>query len=124
MSFRFTSKLPRVKPEIFHGRDQVVDHAVQLLLAPKPARIPILGPGGIGKTSVALAIIYDQQIIARFADNRFFFQCDSTTNTSSLIAGLLQILQLDIQNNDSTQTLLDYLNSKPCILVLDNFETL
>ena len=46
-----------LKPEIFHGRDDLVEDIAQLLLQEETSRICILGPGGMGKTSVSLAVV-------------------------------------------------------------------
>ena len=46
-----------LKPEVFHGRDDLVQDIAQLLLQEKTSRICILGPGGMGKTSVSLAVV-------------------------------------------------------------------
>ena len=46
-----------LKPEIFHGRDGLVEEIGQLLMQEETSRICILGPGGMGKTSVSLAVV-------------------------------------------------------------------
>ena len=45
-----------LKPEIFHGRDDLVEGIAQLLLQEKTSRVCTLGLGGMGKTSVSLAV--------------------------------------------------------------------
>lgn len=54
------------KPVHFYGRDELVTSIILLLLQDQPCRIPILGPGGIGKTSVAAAVLNDEQVKAKF----------------------------------------------------------
>ena len=51
----FRQEMP-LKPEIFHGRDDLIEGIAQLLLQEKTSRVCILGPGGMGKTSVSLAV--------------------------------------------------------------------
>ena len=46
-----------LKPEIFHGRDDLVEEIAQLLVREETSRVCILGPGGMGKTSVSLAVV-------------------------------------------------------------------
>ena len=46
-----------LKPEIFHGRDDMVEGIAKLLLHEETSRVCILGPGGMGKTSVLLAVV-------------------------------------------------------------------
>lgn len=55
-----------MKPEIFQGRDGLVEGIAQLLLRGETSRICIIGPGGISKTSVSLAIVESLLIMDRF----------------------------------------------------------
>lgn len=43
-----SSVLP-AKPSIFYGRQEVVDNIIETIEARKPARVAILGAGGVGK---------------------------------------------------------------------------
>ena len=45
-----------LKPEVFHGRDGIVQEITYLLMKEETSRICILGPGGMGKTSVSLGV--------------------------------------------------------------------
>ena len=46
-----------LKPAIFYGRDLVTEEITQLLVKEETSRVCVLGPGGTGKTSVALGIV-------------------------------------------------------------------
>ena len=48
-----------LKPEIFYGQDDLVEGIAQLLLQEKTSlsRVCMVGPGGMGKTSVLLAVV-------------------------------------------------------------------
>ncbi|KAJ7288829.1 hypothetical protein C8J57DRAFT_1495098 [Mycena rebaudengoi] len=50
-------------PQIFHGRDSELQDTIKILVQDS-ARIAILGTGGIGKTSLAMAALHDSQIEA------------------------------------------------------------
>ena len=63
-----TRKEMPLKPEIFHGRDDLVEGIAQLLLQEETSRVCILGPGGMGKTSVSLAVVELPLIKERFPD--------------------------------------------------------
>ena len=56
-----------LKPGIFHGRDDMVEDIAQLLLQEETSHVCILGPGGMGKTSVSLAVVELPLIKERFS---------------------------------------------------------
>lgn len=41
-----------LKPHIFHGQEALVEEIAQLFMNEDTSRVCILGPGGMGKTSV------------------------------------------------------------------------
>jgi len=55
-----------LKPEVFYGRDDFVEDIARLLLQEETSRVCILGPGGMGKTSVSLAVVELPLIKERF----------------------------------------------------------
>ncbi|KAJ7828442.1 hypothetical protein B0H14DRAFT_2811975 [Mycena olivaceomarginata] len=68
------SMLPS-EPKIFNGRDSEIQEIVDSL-EHEFGRIAILGTGGIGKTSLARAVLHHPQITAKYS-SRFFVPCDS-----------------------------------------------
>ncbi|KAK7044337.1 NB-ARC domain-containing protein [Favolaschia claudopus] len=106
-------------PKIFHGRDKELTAIVQLLLQDSP-RVAILGPGGIGKTSLATAALHHPDISAKYT-HRYFVSCESANNHNSLIAHIAS--HVGVSLNTSKQILGHFSASEPCILLLDNFET-
>ncbi|KAF8189087.1 hypothetical protein K438DRAFT_1936075 [Mycena galopus ATCC 62051] len=114
------SLLP-AKPKIFHGRESELDKIIKLL-SQQPARIAILGGGGMGKTSLARAVLHHPSTSAKF-EHRFFVSAESATTSVELAA----LIGLHIGLNpgkDLTRPVVRYFSSKPsCLLVLDNLET-
>ncbi|RDB30870.1 hypothetical protein Hypma_005893 [Hypsizygus marmoreus] len=116
---------PRSKPQVMFGRKAEIDRLVDLALRPIPARVAILGTGGIGKTSVALSVLHDDQVAARFGDNRLFISCEAATCADHIIGDLAFSLHMAV-DGVSCQLLdavLEHLKLSPFLIVLDNFET-
>ncbi|KAJ6473006.1 hypothetical protein C8R45DRAFT_1077765 [Mycena sanguinolenta] len=100
-------------PQIFHGRESELAQIVQLL-DQQCAKIAILGPGGIGKTSLARAALHHPDVAAKYED-RLFVSCESAT-TSIEIAGFIGAhLGLKPEKN--------MIKKSTCLLILDNLET-
>jgi len=115
------SMLPS-EPKIFHGQESGVSHILRLLNQETP-RIAILGAGGIGKTSLARAIVHHQEVVARYKQHRFFVACDSATNKFELAALIGTYLGLK-PGRDLTQPVVQHFTSGPSsLLILDNLET-
>ncbi|KAJ7187361.1 hypothetical protein C8R46DRAFT_936492 [Mycena filopes] len=109
------------KPKIFHGREAEIEHAVQVLLQ-GTARLAILGAGGMGKTSLAMAVLYHPDVIAKY-DFRIFVRCDSVTNSVDL-AGLIGAHAGLKPARDAIHQVVDYFSkASACLLVLDNLES-
>ncbi|KAJ6625184.1 hypothetical protein B0H10DRAFT_658182 [Mycena sp. CBHHK59/15] len=114
------SLLP-ARPKIFYGRESELQGIVGDLLSKAPAHITILGPGGIGKTSLALAALHHEQIIDVFPD-RYFIPCDSAHSAADLVSLLATYFGLE---GKPTKAIMKYLVRLPgpALLVLDNLET-
>jgi hypothetical protein len=109
------------KPKIFHGRESEVENIMKVLSQESP-RIAILGGGGMGKTSLARAVLHHPDTAAKFED-RFFVSAESATTSIELAA----LIGLHVGLNpgaDLTRPVVQYLSCRPsCLLVLDNLET-
>ena len=115
-----------LKPEIFHGRDDMVEAIAKLLLHEETSRVCILGPGGMGKTSVSLAVVELPLIKERFpGENLLWVPCIEAT-TANL---LLDILYIQLQVPGDKQITLEKIISEldtlkqPRLILFDNFET-
>ncbi|KAJ7123554.1 hypothetical protein C8R44DRAFT_735200 [Mycena epipterygia] len=108
------SMLP-AKPKILHGREAELKDIVKTLKQ-DPARIAILGAGGMGKTSLAKAALHHPDIFAKY-QHRFFVAADSTT-TSVELAALIG-LHIGLQpGKDLTKPVVHYFsNIGPSLLI-------
>ncbi|KAF9071497.1 hypothetical protein BDP27DRAFT_1419064 [Rhodocollybia butyracea] len=117
-----------VAPDIFFGRDAIVDDFVHTLVSQKTsmARICLLGPGGMGKTSIARTVLNHLSIVKHFGkENRVWVPCVKATSVSLLKDTLYDSLGLSFNTGDPLRDILYDLESSPSpiILLLDNFET-
>jgi GTPase SAR1 family protein len=86
-------------------------------------RIAILGPGGVGKTSLAKTILHDLKISARYGDHRVFVACDSVSTKVELAALISAHLGLKSGKNLTKPIIQDFAEGPPCLLVLAHLET-
>ncbi|KAJ7758075.1 P-loop containing nucleoside triphosphate hydrolase protein, partial [Mycena olivaceomarginata] len=111
------------EPKIFHGRESEISDILHLFNTGIP-RIAILGAGGMGKTSLARVLLHHPDIIARYAQNRFFVACNSAMTTLELVNLIGAHLGLK-PSKDLTQAVLQHFSSNPpSLLILDELETL
>ncbi|KAJ6457589.1 hypothetical protein C8R45DRAFT_562600 [Mycena sanguinolenta] len=116
----------RLLPPIFHGRDALVDKIARLLAAETTSRVCITGVGGMGKTSVAVAVTESPIIRNVFPKEYIFWVPCITAKSSDLLRRILYTqLRITAETYDSLDPLVAELNDskQPRLLLLDNFET-
>jgi len=119
---RTSTTLPP-KPIVFHGREQLIAGAVALLTKPGTARLAVLGSGGMGKTTLSLALVHDPLVICCFGNARFFLSCEALVDGDTLVISLAKLLGLQ-PSVDLLTDVVTCFNALPrVVLVLDNFET-
>ncbi|KAF8187844.1 hypothetical protein K438DRAFT_1764556 [Mycena galopus ATCC 62051] len=96
------SMLP-ASPKIFHGRDSELENVVHGLLN-TPARVAILGPGGMGKTTLAVAALHHAEVVEKYSA-RHFITCDAAHTNRSLIATIASHLGLEASEGNTLLTL-------------------
>ena len=117
-----------LKPAVFHGRDVIIEEITQLLIKEETSRVCILGAGGIGKTSVALGIVEQSLIKARFSpENIVWVPCIEATSATLFLEILSTQLQIPGNTGQATIekiiSLLATTSTQPRLILLDNFET-
>jgi predicted ATPase/DNA-binding SARP family transcriptional activator len=107
----------------FIGRDVELVEIARLLENPACHLITIIGPGGIGKTRLALAAAAEQA--ETFAQGVAFVPLVAVSSSEFLAAAILTALGVSLQGQPSPlEQLLAYLREREMLLVLDNFEQL
>jgi predicted ATPase/class 3 adenylate cyclase len=116
---RFTS-LPSL-PSTFVGRDRELAEASALLTQDDVRLLTLLGPGGTGKTRLALQLAGD--LLDRFPGGAAFVFLTPVRDPELVVPAIAQTLGLREQPGESAlETLLEYLRERQLLLVLDNFE--
>jgi hypothetical protein len=114
------SLLP-ASPKIFHGRDTELCDLIGTLLE-DCARVVVLGPGGMGRTALAVAALHHSTIIEKYC-LRYFISCESATNSVDLVTTIGLHLGLEPSKQLSKAIMYHIQESGPCLVILDNFET-
>ena len=85
-------------------------------------RIAILGGGGMGKTSLAQAVLHNPETSAKF-EERYFVSAEAATTSIELAALIGLHLGLN-PGKDLTKPVIQFFSRRlSCLLILDNLET-
>ncbi|KAF8170523.1 hypothetical protein K438DRAFT_1982670 [Mycena galopus ATCC 62051] len=118
---------------IFHGRDDFVADVITLFTSLPASRVCITGAGGMGKTSVTLAVaasvikntVNGVQQGVFDPDYVFWVPCIEASSADLFLQTLYTQLRITAESYDSLDPLIRELDvsKEPRLLLLDNFET-
>ena len=112
----------------FVGRGPEVRQIVDILKDPSIRLLSLVGPGGTGKTRLAIEAAHEigREGDGRFLDGVYFVPLAPLCTCDSMVTALAQTVGFRFRQSEEPprQQLLDFLRRKRILLVMDNFEHL
>jgi predicted ATPase len=109
----------------FVGREDKLAEIADLLCNPDCRLVTLVGPGGVGKTRLAVEAAASQ--LAAFPHGVFFVPLAPVSSADYIVPAVADALDFPFfqrEGEEPRQQLLNYLREKRMLLVLDNFEHL
>ena len=114
------------EPAPFIGREAELAAIDDFIADPAVRLVTILGPGGIGKTRLALVVAERQLTQSHFSNGIYFVSLAPLSETEAIIPAIAEAVAYPFQSDGRSphQQLLNYFRQKTALLLLDNFEHL
>ena len=108
----------------FIGRSEEVETAVRLLTEPDTTLVTITGPGGIGKTRIAIEAA--RRSSQAFPDGIGFVPLEPVDSPGDIVHAILSALRLELHTSSEpmVENLAEHLSDRALLLLLDSFEHL
>jgi predicted ATPase/DNA-binding winged helix-turn-helix (wHTH) protein len=115
--FRHQNRLP-VRPIMMIGRETVVGEVSDKL---RDGRfVTLLGPGGIGKTTIACAV--GRAAAEEFGGEVYFVDLEGLTDPRHVAEAVATSLGLALKSKDASLELADLIRSRKLLIILDSCE--
>jgi predicted ATPase len=109
------------QPTPLIGREQELRILQQCLLQPEVRLLTLLGPGGVGKTRLALVVM--ERLAEQFGEGVRFVDLSALREPDLVVPMVARALGIrDAGGRPVRQALMDALRTRTVLLVLDNFE--
>jgi predicted ATPase/class 3 adenylate cyclase len=116
------TNLPGRLPPLI-GRDHDIATVTELLQEDDVSLVTLVGPGGTGKTRLALAT--GAELLSSFPDGVFFVDLSPLADPALVLGAIVAALGLrESPSRTLTETLSDHLASRHTLVILDNLEHL
>ncbi|KZW00746.1 hypothetical protein EXIGLDRAFT_830624 [Exidia glandulosa HHB12029] len=112
------------QPRLYFGRTSETQLCVESLSVPRSSYVCILGGPGMGKTSLALAVLHSSAVVARYEHRRYFVSCEGADER----LGVLNVVAAAFGITNFTRAigktkLAAVFTNEPTLVVLDNLES-
>ncbi|WP_172806008.1 ATP-binding protein [Bradyrhizobium erythrophlei] len=114
---RYESSLP-ARPRRMVGRDLILSDVLESLR--KQRFVTLLGPGGIGKTTIAVAA--GHALAAEFGGAVYFVDLGSLADPHLVVRAIGTSVGLAPTSNETSQELVDLIRTRKLLIILDNCE--
>ncbi|PNY79230.1 ATP-binding protein [Deinococcus koreensis] len=107
------------------GRGAEVTQVCGLLGEPEVALLTLTGPGGVGKTRLALEVarqLSDSSLRRYYPDGVVYVPLADVHDPAGVLSALGTALGIHESQRPTLEVLGDFLSERQCLLVLDNFE--
>jgi predicted ATPase/class 3 adenylate cyclase len=109
------------EPSAFVGREEERFAMTARLTDPHVRLVTLIGPGGIGKTRLAIRVARD--LDGRFASGAAFVDLSEARDTSSVVTAIARDLGYgDVGERSQVEELAERIGTQQLLVVLDNFE--
>ena len=102
------------------GRGNDLEMVQRRLLREDVRMVTLTGPGGTGKTRLAMACA--EQMLQYFYDGVYFIDLAPLRHSRFVMSAIARTLHLQMSSGNASDALLRFLDGKCVLLVLDNFE--
>ena len=117
-------RLPPLLTELV-GRDEDLVRTQELLAEPATRLLSLLGPGGVGKTSLALELARTDSVCSAFPDGVVWIDLTRVRRGDSILAHISASLKFEPKADTGIdQRLARYLTGRELLVILDNVEQL
>jgi predicted ATPase/DNA-binding winged helix-turn-helix (wHTH) protein len=106
------------RPQRVVGREEAVCEVTERLTAKR--FVTIVGPGGIGKTTVAVHVAHD--LLKEFDGDIHFFNLSPLNDPALVPTVIASALGLLVRSDNATPAIISFLRDRRLLLVLDNCE--
>ncbi len=103
------------------GREEVIDDVAGLIQLPETRLVTLTGPGGIGKTRLAVAV--GERLGNRYLSGEVFVPIASVAKPELVLVSIASAVGADVSRSQSPlDALVEHFGDTPFLLVLDNLE--